>query len=131
MKPMARPGPDGWDVLTKDPLDIFYHDLPPEDAEWWNSRLLRHSSATRSTAEGVYAGWKDGDVPVWFIVTTRDHCIPPDFQARMVDMMDAERKEASSPAVHRRTMDSGHSPMLSQPEQTAHILEEAAEAMLR
>ncbi|KAK8131298.1 hypothetical protein PG984_007736 [Apiospora sp. TS-2023a] len=111
MTPMARPGSDGWDVLVKDPLDAFYHDLAPEDVDL-----------------GVYAGWKDDDVPVWFVVTTQDRCIPSAFQERMVDMMDAERM-AQKPVV-RRVVASGHSPMLSQPEETASVIEEAVEAMV-
>lgn len=129
MTPMARPGPDGWDVLVRDPLDAFYHDLAPDDADLWHSRLLRQSSATRTSAEGVYAGWKDnGDVPVWFVVTSRDRCMPSAFQQRMVDMMDAER--VPQRPVVRRVVDSGHSPMLNQPEETASVIQEAIEAML-
>ncbi|KAK8053121.1 alpha/beta-hydrolase [Apiospora saccharicola] len=128
MTPMARPGPEGWDVLVKDPLDAFYHDLAPEDADLWHSRLQRQSSTTRTSAEGVYAGWKDDDVPVWFVVTRQDRCIPSVFQERMIDMMDAEGM-AKKPVV-RRVVDSGHSPMLSQPEVTASVIEEAVEAMV-
>ncbi|KAK8018358.1 hypothetical protein PG991_007548 [Apiospora marii] len=129
MTPVARPGPDGWDVLVKDPLDAFYHDLAPEDADMWHRRLLRQSSATRTSAEGVYAGWKDDDeVPVWFVVTTQDRCIPSAFQERTVDMMNAERV-AQKPVV-RRLMDTGHSPMLSQPEETAGVIQEAVDTMV-
>lgn len=128
MTPLARPGPDGWDILAKDPLDAFYHDLAPADADHWHRRLRRQSSATRTSAEGVHAGWKDGDMPVWFVVTTQDRCIPSAFQERMVDMMDAEIV-AQKPVV-RRLMNSGHSPMLSRPKETASVIEQAVKAMV-
>lgn len=52
---MGLSGPDGWDVMLRDVVEAMYHDLPEDDGKYWASKLLKHSLATRSSNENVYA----------------------------------------------------------------------------
>ncbi|KAL2072099.1 hypothetical protein VTL71DRAFT_11442 [Oculimacula yallundae] len=104
--------------------EFFYHDLPVEEGEEWVDALTKHS--LNSLSEGgelVYAGWKD--VPVWFLGTKEDVGLPFEVQKGLVE---AARSEGGD--VVMREVDSGHSPMLSKPEETVEFLEEAVKAFM-
>ncbi|KAK2596889.1 hypothetical protein N8I77_012775 [Diaporthe amygdali] len=106
-----------------DPAELFYHDLPTKEKQYWVSKLTKHSM--KSLYEGrehAYAGWKD--VPSWFLVTTKDQALPAEAQKMMVQMA----RDAGA-SVEVREVDSGHSPMLARPEETANFLIEAASGL--
>jgi len=119
IKPIGLAGDDGWDVMHRDVVEAMYHDLDPEDGAYWASRILKHSSATRSSNENVYAGWKD--VPVCYLKCTDDRASDPGTQAKMIESI----KEANKNVIVKEIFAS-HSPMLSKPQETAEKLDEAA-----
>ena len=87
------------------------HQYPPEAAEL-TARLRpqgRRPSVDPSPLDTL------PDVPAWFVVTTGDYAIPPDYQRRMA------REELGVEPIE---LESGHSPMLSHPGELAEILEE-------
>jgi hypothetical protein len=46
IQPVGLAGPNGWDTMHRDVVEAMYHDIEPEDAKNWASRILKHSSAT-------------------------------------------------------------------------------------
>ncbi|KKY39129.1 hypothetical protein UCDDA912_g00840 [Diaporthe ampelina] len=113
----------GFVVFTEgtDPAELFYHDLPTdEEKQHWVSKLTKQS--VKSLFEGrehSYSGWQD--VPSWVLMTTKDRGLPVEAQKMMIQTaLDA------GASVETREIESGHSPMLSHPEETASFLVEAA-----
>ncbi|KAL1882187.1 hypothetical protein Daus18300_000673 [Diaporthe australafricana] len=104
-----------------DPADLFYHDLPTEEEkQHWASKLTKQSiKSLYEGAEHAYTGWED--VPSWFLVTEQDRPLPAEAQRMAI-----QTARDSGASVEVREVDSGHSPMLSRPEETAAFLIEAA-----
>ncbi|WQF84693.1 Putative alpha/beta hydrolase-1 [Colletotrichum destructivum] len=130
MDPFFGRPPPGWRVnsttgyaeLVADPRKFFYHDLPPEEAEFWTSQLTTQSlKALFEGGEHAYAGWQD--VPAWYIGTVQDQGLPVVAQRMTVGMA----REMGAKVEHRE-LQTSHSPFLSQPENTASIVLEAVEA---
>ncbi|KAJ9355256.1 hypothetical protein DTO027B9_4345 [Paecilomyces variotii] len=112
----------GYAELVILPRELFYHDLPADEAEYWISQLTTQSlKALFEGGEYVYSGWKH--VPVWYIGTTEDRGLPVLVQRIQVG---AVREQGCS--VEHRELQTSHSPFLSQPEMTASIILEAVEA---
>ncbi|OBT84653.1 hypothetical protein VE02_07056 [Pseudogymnoascus sp. 03VT05] len=112
----------GYAELVTPPRELFYHDVPEEDAEYAVSQLTPQS--LKSLFEGgehSYAGWLD--VPAWYIGTVEDRGLPVVAQRLNVGMA---REMGCS--VEHRELQTSHSPFLSQPEETVGILVEAVEA---
>lgn len=110
-------------VLVADPVELFYHDMPTEEGRAWAARLQKQS--TKSLFEGgehAYPGWQD--VPVWYLITVEDRGLPVEAQRWMLG--NAREQGAD---VTAREIQSGHSPMLSRPEETVEFLMEAAKAL--
>jgi pimeloyl-ACP methyl ester carboxylesterase len=114
----------GWEIIDGgDPEEIFYNDLTPEDAGIWKSRLLKHSSATVKDRANVYAGW--ADVPLSYVFCTKDGAIPIQAQEAMV----AAARETGA-FVTTKTLEAGHSPFLSKPEETVGVFLEILEDVI-
>ncbi|KUJ12964.1 alpha/beta-hydrolase [Mollisia scopiformis] len=114
----------GFAVLVGDPSESFYHDLPEEERKYWVSKLLDQSlKALTEGAEDTYAGWMD--VPVWYLATTEDRALP--FQAQQYFVQTV--KDAGG-NITVREVESGHSPMLSKPKETADFISEAVTAFV-
>jgi pimeloyl-ACP methyl ester carboxylesterase len=112
----------GYAELVTSPRDLFYHDVPAEEAEFWVSQLTTQSlKALFEGGEHAYAGWKD--VPVWYIGTVEDRGLPVLVQRMQVGMA----REMGGNVEHRE-LQTSHSPFLSQPDETATIILEAVEA---
>ncbi|KAJ5361660.1 alpha/beta-hydrolase [Penicillium brevicompactum] len=112
----------GYAELVASPRELFYHDVPDEEAEYWVSQLTSQSlKALFEGGEHTYAGWKD--VPSWYIGTTEDRGIPVLAQRMGVGMA----REMGGVVEHRE-METSHSPFLSQPQATVDIIVEAVEA---
>lgn len=112
----------GYAELTAPPRELFYHDVPADEAEYWVSQLT--SQSLKSLFEGsefAYAGWRD--VPVWYLGATEDRGQPVVAQRVQVGMA----REMGARVEHRE-LRSSHSPFLSRPEQTAGIVFEAVGA---
>ncbi|PYH41104.1 alpha/beta hydrolase [Aspergillus saccharolyticus JOP 1030-1] len=112
----------GYAELVTPPRELFYHDLPREEAEYWVSQLTPQSlKALFEGGEFTYAGWQD--VPVWYLGTVEDRGLPVLAQRMQVEMA----REIGANVEHRE-LHTSHSPFLSQPEATAGIVREAVEA---
>jgi pimeloyl-ACP methyl ester carboxylesterase len=112
----------GYAEIVIPPRELFYHDLPEDEGDYWVSQLTNHS--LKSLFEGgefTYAGWMD--VPVWYIGTTEDQGLPVVAQRMGVGMA----REMGGNIEHRE-LQTSHSPFLSQPEKTVEIMVEAVEA---
>ncbi|CAG8385376.1 unnamed protein product [Penicillium salamii] len=130
MDPFLGHPPPAWRVNTEtgfaelvaSPRELFYHDLPSEEAEFWVSQLTSQSlKALFEGGEYTYAGWKD--VPTWYIGTVEDRGIPVLAQRLGVGMA----REMGGNVEHRE-LQTSHSPFLSQPEATVEIILEAVGA---
>ncbi|OQD73957.1 hypothetical protein PENDEC_c013G03228 [Penicillium decumbens] len=65
----------GYAELVAPPRELFYHDLPADEAELWVSQLTTQSlKALFEGREYSYAGWRD--VPAWYIGTVEDRGLP-------------------------------------------------------
>lgn len=112
----------GYCEFTADTRELFYHDLPREEGEYWVSQLTNQS--IKSLFEGgehVCAGWQD--VPSWYLGTTEDHGMPVAAQRMTVGMA-----RAMGGDVEHRELPTSHSPFLSMPRETARVILEAVEA---
>ncbi len=128
--PFWRLGETGFADFTISPSgirELFYHDLPQEEGEYWLSQLTKQS--LKPLCEGgelVYSGWKD--VPCWFLATTEDRGFGPgalEIQKTFVNMA----REAGANVTLREVV-SSHSPMLSRPEEVTGFLVDAVKAFV-
>ncbi|KAJ5670093.1 alpha/beta-hydrolase [Penicillium maclennaniae] len=114
----------GFAELVTPPRQLFYHDLPENEAEYWVSQLTTQSlKALFEGAEYTYAGWQD--VPSWYIGTTEDQGLPVLAQRMTVGLA----RELGGKVEHRE-LQTSHSPFLSQPKATVKIIMEAVEAFM-
>lgn len=112
----------GFAEITADPRELFYHDLPAEEGQYWTSQLT--SQSLKSLFEGgeySYSGWLD--VPVWYIGTSEDRGLPVVVQRVQMGM----GRAMGADVVHRE-LGTSHSPFLSRPRETVGIVLEAVEA---
>jgi len=91
---------------------VFYNDLPPEEAEHWDS-LLVPKSASR-TAVDVAEVCYDLDVPITYVLCRDDP---------MFGMLEGMVRKMKRPGWHVERMDGGHSPFLSRKEELVAIIE--------
>ncbi|KAH7347529.1 Alpha/beta hydrolase family-domain-containing protein [Plectosphaerella cucumerina] len=114
----------GYAEIVVDPRQMFYHDLSPEDADYWTSQLTTQSlKALFEGSELTYSGWRD--VPSWYIGTVEDQGLPVVVQRMQVGMA----REMGGRVEHRE-LQTSHSPFLSRPDDTAKIITEAVEAFM-
>ncbi|CAI7649348.1 unnamed protein product [Penicillium glandicola] len=114
----------GYAELVASPRELFYHDVPADEAEFWVSQLTTQSlKALFEGGEYTYAGWKD--VPVWYIGTVEDRGLPV-----MVQRMQVGMAREMGGRVEHRELHTSHSPFLSQPELTVKIMLEAVGAFV-
>ena len=112
----------GFAELVTPPRELFYHDLPADEAERWVAQLTPQSlRALFEGGEHSYAGWVD--VPSWYIGTVQDRGLPVAAQRMSVGMA----REMGASVVHRE-LPTSHSPFLSRPEETLGLVVQAVEA---
>lgn len=99
----------------KETASTIYHDLSPEEARYWASKIIDQSYAVQSTPISRTA-YKY--ISSTYMVAEDDHALPLQYQEMFAAATGAEVKK-----IH-----SGHSPQLSKPEELADLIEEAAEA---
>ncbi|KAJ5371042.1 uncharacterized protein N7496_007134 [Penicillium cataractarum] len=114
--------PDGWEGIHQDPVALFYNDMSPEDARYWKDCLLKHSTAAFKDSVNVYPGW--ADVPTSFIFCLRDGAIPLQIQEAMV-----EAAKGAGASITTRSLDTGHSPFFSKPEETTSVISESLKSL--
>lgn len=106
-------------IIIVEPRQLFYHDLPVEEGNYWARKLEKQSlKAMMEGGEDTYAGWMD--VPVWYLATTEDKAFPVQAQRAFVQ----SAKDAGAD-VTLREIRSSHSPMLSRPKETVDFILEA------
>lgn len=111
----------GFAELIADELELFYHDLPQEEGEYWVGQLTTQSlKALFEGGEHSYAGWKD--VPTWYIGTTEDRGLPVVIQRLQVG---AARGQGG--VIHHMELPASHSPFLSMPDEVKSIILHAVE----
>jgi pimeloyl-ACP methyl ester carboxylesterase len=121
--PSWRLDPSGFAILVAPSRELFYHDLPEEEGEYWVSKLQKQAlKPMMEGGEHAYAGWMD--LPVWFLITTEDKALPVQAQRMFVQMA----KDLGGD-ITVREVDSSHSPMLSKPTETANFILEAAKSL--
>ncbi|KAI1287889.1 alpha/beta-hydrolase [Xylaria venustula] len=126
---LGRPPPSwrvnsetGYAEIVVSPREMFYHDLPDDEADYWVSQLTTQS--LKSLFEGgefAYAGWMD--VPSFYIGTIEDRGLPVAMQRMSVGMA----REMGARVEHRE-LQTSHSPFLSRPQETAEIIWDAVQA---
>jgi hypothetical protein len=110
--------PTWWQVnppitTVRDPHDVFYNDMTPEDAAWAAAQLKPHNYAA-ATERLTEAAWHT--IPSTYVVCERDRCLMPAIQEAM-----------ATRAAEVRRLPTSHSPFLSQPSVTARLIGEIAE----
>jgi hypothetical protein len=67
------------------------------------------------------------EFPVTYVVCNNDKALTVEFQRKQIEICRSRENRKGGPeAVEVVTMESGHSPFLSMPQETAKILEKAA-----
>lgn len=94
----------------RDPVDNLFHDLSPEEAERWASRL-QHQPGREWDQVVRFCGWKE--VPSVFILAEKDRLLPAAVQERCAAL-------AGSEEIIR--VDAGHMLQLSRTEEVARIV---------
>jgi len=122
--PIWKLTPEGYCEIVVPARELFYHDLPVEEGDYWVSQLTKQAQLPL-TEEGTYAysGWKD--VPVWYLATIEDKALPIDAQRMMVGFA-----KASGADITLKQVQTSHSPMLSKPEETAEFVADAVTAFV-
>jgi hypothetical protein len=105
-------------VTVKGPESVFYHDLSPDQASYWASKLRPHSYATKLVGASS-AAWRA--IPSTYLICEDDHAIPVFVQEAMVKAC----QDAGAPMDTERVF-SSHSPFLSKPKEMVGFLRRAA-----
>ncbi|OKP01369.1 hypothetical protein PENSUB_7359 [Penicillium subrubescens] len=112
---------DGWlhqtDISTA--VSYVFNDLPKKQAEKWAKMSTRHSGST-FPASLSHAGFKD--VPVSYLLCTKDLAQEPELQRASIAMM-----ERQGGKVDVTEIDAGHAPNASRPKEVADWIISIAE----
>lgn len=101
----------------KNSAEILYNDLPPAEAQYWESKIIDQSYAVQ---EYKMTNEAYRFVPSTYVVCENDRGPPPQYQ----EMFGAT---AGSRILK---MSSGHSPMLSQTAELAQIIDSVARSSI-
>jgi hypothetical protein len=99
-----------------------FNDLPKEDGEKWAKRSTRHSGSTFPTSLS-HAGFKD--VPVSYLLCTKDLAHEPELQRASIAMMEKQ----IGGKVDVTEIESGHAPNASRPKEVADWIISIAEQL--
>lgn len=100
------------------PVEMFYHDVPRKDAEYYASLLVPHVWSVYRTPV-PFAGFKI--VPTHYLLTEDDKSLPAEWQRLIIQMADDATLQAD-PQGGKIMVDSiftSHSPFLSKVDETA------------
>ena len=98
---------------------VTFNDLPLEVGEELAAKMPGHSTPSFM---GKLTSTSHYDIPITFVLCTKDEVIPPAHQRKMID--DAERD--SGRKINVVELDSGHAPPVSRPDDIVQILRKAA-----
>ncbi|RYO90848.1 hypothetical protein DL764_008386 [Monosporascus ibericus] len=102
----------------KNPTQTLYNDLPPEEAEYWASKIIDQSYAVQTT-KLTRASYRY--IPSTYVVCENDQGPPPQYQEMF-------GKRAGADVLR---IASGHSPMLSKTEELANMVAAAAQETMK
>ncbi|KAH8811361.1 Alpha/beta hydrolase fold-1 [Xylogone sp. PMI_703] len=113
IKPIPQERIDNGDgtISMVNPIECFYNDLDKEEAKFWSS-LLRTQSSGVFTSPLTYDGYRH--IASMYIFTTRDQALSIQTQRQMA---------ANAGITLTEDIDTGHSPFLSRPRETAEIIQ--------
>lgn len=103
-------------TIALDTQNVFYHDIPREQADARSAKLSAHSTQAFNVPLR-YAAYKH--VPATYLFCENDNAIPLFVQQSFV-------AQAGEGVVKTHTCSSGHSPMLSMPDTVTAVVREAA-----
>ena len=103
----------------ENPLDAFYSDCEPIEAQSLADKLVIHSLAGH-IAKTTHTAWLY--FPVTYIFCEKDRCV---VVKRQQEMVEAVRQKGR--IVTTETLDTGHSPFLVKPDETAALVRSAWE----
>jgi pimeloyl-ACP methyl ester carboxylesterase len=112
------------------PAEAFYSGLPAKEGRYWVSQLRPQSGVTYGIP-ATYAAWKD--IPSWYLVTRKDKTLRPKVQRGWIEEAREYLDQIGGPGTGDRRLRSqeintGHSPFLSRPRETADFIERASVA---
>jgi hypothetical protein len=94
-----------------------------EEGDHWIGKMTKQSLKVFTEGGDVaYAGWKE--VPVWYLVTLEAKGLPVRAQRYIV-----QKAQDDGGDITIREIESGHSPMLSKPKETANFIRETVESL--
>jgi hypothetical protein len=95
--------------------EIFYNDLPEDEATKWTSKIQYHATGAFFTPQ-AYSAFKF--IPSTYVICELDNAIPVAFQEMMATQPGAD--------MVIEKLKASHSPFLSMPEDTSNIIRRAA-----
>jgi pimeloyl-ACP methyl ester carboxylesterase len=110
-------------VYAQNAVEAFYNDLSQTQAEELARSNVTHNwSAVAHTVRG--APWMD--LPTVYIQCARDRALVFELQQILVDDAVAATAAADNKGIERVTLDSGHCPFLSRPDEVLDIIKRVA-----
>jgi hypothetical protein len=110
-------------ATVPDPIPFFYNDVEPSLAESAAAALLPHAieAFTMATQHDGSA-----EFPITYVVCNDDRALSVEAQYKFIEVCRSrESRKGGRDAVGVVTLESGHSPMLSMPEECAKIIIES------
>ncbi|KAJ9416058.1 hypothetical protein FOXG_09538 [Fusarium oxysporum f. sp. lycopersici 4287] len=115
LPPALVPKSDGTLVPT-DPIHLFYHDLPEEEAQWAKNTMVAHGTDVQyAPINCEKVAWHV--VPLTYIICEEDQGLLSFLQEGMI-----EKVEEQGVIVQKYRLPSSHSPFLSMPKKLADIV---------
>lgn len=102
------------------PQERFYSDLPPNEQEYWVSRLRSSPAVTQTTAI-TYAAYRYH--PSTYLFCEDDRALPLQVQQMMVLQVNEELTKEGDLVIETESCSAGHSPFLSQPNTVLGLVE--------
>ncbi|KAK9414555.1 putative catalytic protein [Seiridium unicorne] len=109
--------PDGRFTLSES-ANLLYHDLPEQEAQYWQSKIIDQSYAVQQT-EITNEAYRF--VSSTYVVCEADRGPPPQYQKMFGTIAGSETQ----------SINSGHSPMLSHPLELAKMIDQATKAAVK
>ncbi|XHG06029.1 hypothetical protein AWENTII_009240 [Aspergillus wentii] len=109
------------DYMTLDAVEsakMNFSDLPLDEAVKFSSHATMHS-ALSFAGKLSYAAYEH--VAVSYIICEKDACLPPTFQQDRIKLIE----EKSGNKVDTRSINAGHFPPITRPEELAGLIQEA------
>ncbi|KAF5605609.1 alpha beta hydrolase family domain-containing protein [Fusarium pseudocircinatum] len=115
LPPTLVPQSNGTLVPT-DPIHLFYHDLPEEEAQWTKNTMVAHGTDVQYTPINCQkVAWRV--VPLTYIICEEDQGLLSFLQEGMI-----EKVEEQGVVIQKYRFPSSHSPFLSMPKKLANIV---------